>query len=83
MTTDAATRCSHCGQPPHPGICPTIKAIEYYENGMVKRVEYRTAADNYPPIVPLPATPQPAFPPWSPTWSGAALQTELDVSRGG
>jgi hypothetical protein len=34
-------QCGHCGQ--HHvtgGMCPRIKAIEYHENGMVKRVEY-------------------------------------------
>lgn len=37
--------CIHCGAGKHPGICPTIKAIEYHEDGTVKRVEYKCAAD--------------------------------------
>lgn len=32
--------CEHCGVG-HIGTCPRIKAIEYYENGSVKRVELR------------------------------------------
>lgn len=31
--------CEHCGNW-HQGKCPRIKAIEYHENGNVKRVEY-------------------------------------------
>ena len=31
--------CGHCGCY-HSGPCPRIKAIEYYENGTIKRVEY-------------------------------------------
>jgi len=31
--------CGHCGYG-HSGTCPRIKAIEYYANGTVKRVEY-------------------------------------------
>lgn len=31
----------HCGMT-HTGVgqCPRVKAVEYYENGMVRRVEY-------------------------------------------
>lgn len=40
-------KCEHCGSVvEHPGVCPTIKAIEYYEfHGGIKRVEYKCAAD--------------------------------------
>lgn len=31
--------CNHCGNI-HTGRCPHVKAIEYYENGAVKRIEY-------------------------------------------
>lgn len=31
--------CQHCGMI-HGAICPRIAAVEYYENGTVKRVEY-------------------------------------------
>lgn len=37
---NTANQCTHCGCY-HAGPCPRIKAIEYHENGMVKRVEYR------------------------------------------
>lgn len=33
-------QCDHCGQW-HQGQCPRIKAIEYHENGRIKRVEYK------------------------------------------
>lgn len=31
--------CSHCGMH-HAPPCPRVAAIEYYENGLIKRVEY-------------------------------------------
>lgn len=46
MSTSAVNpKCAYCGQMPHPGVCPTVKAIEYYADGTVKRVEFKTAAD--------------------------------------
>lgn len=32
--------CPHCGGS-HSGECHRIKAIEYHENGQIKRVEYK------------------------------------------
>lgn len=33
--------CMHCGMiHTMVGQCPKVKAVEYYENGMIKRVEY-------------------------------------------
>lgn len=34
-------KCGHCGNY-RTGHCPLIKAIEYFPNGMIKRVEYVT-----------------------------------------
>lgn len=49
--------CQHCGSVvAHQGKCPLVKAIEYFPNGMVKRVEYLTPADYYAPVVPAPPT---------------------------
>lgn len=45
-----APKCPYCGDFHHSGICPTIKAIEYFENGMVKHIEFKAAAD-YPQVV--------------------------------
>lgn len=46
LTTSATPTCMHCGSlTPHTGQCPKIKAVEYYENGTVKRVEYFTATE--------------------------------------
>ena len=40
------SRCEHCGSiAAHAGVCPTVKAVEYYANGKVKRVEYKCAPD--------------------------------------
>jgi len=34
--------CEWCGMiHVHGGMCPTIKAMEYYENGALKRVEFK------------------------------------------
>lgn len=41
-TSDASLKCQHCGAPLHDGTCPKISAIELYENGATKRVEYLT-----------------------------------------
>lgn len=35
---DSWTKCNHCGYI-HDGVCPKIKSIEYFENGMIKKVE--------------------------------------------
>ena len=48
-TSNAAPKCAYCGSFPHPGVCPTVKAIEYHQDGTVKRVEFKTPAD-YPPL---------------------------------
>lgn len=31
--------CKHCGNY-HDQVCPRIKSIEYFQNGLVKKVEY-------------------------------------------
>lgn len=35
-------KCPHCGyiHTPDGGLCPRVKAIEYYPDGSVKRVEF-------------------------------------------
>ena len=46
MSVVQPDKCGHCGfigRPP--GVCPTIKAIEYFPDGMVKRIEYKTNTD--------------------------------------
>jgi hypothetical protein len=48
MQTTAAIepdgKCRFCGKF-HGVQCPDVRAIEYYENGSIKRVEYKTAQD--------------------------------------
>jgi hypothetical protein len=40
---NAPRYCAHCGLH-HGPVCPRIKAIEYYPDGSVKRVEYLVPA---------------------------------------
>ena len=37
--TPFISNCPYCGVG-HVGTCPRVKAIEYFQNGMVKRVEF-------------------------------------------
>lgn len=39
--------CQHCGNV-HAGQCPRVKAVEYYRDGSVKRVEYHAPTDAIP-----------------------------------
>ena len=62
--------CEHCGATlPHAGKCPSVKAVEYYPNGRIKRVEYMIASDYAPsfpynqPYNPI-SPPQPVSPWW-------------------
>lgn len=49
-TANTIPKCQYCGSAfPHQGICPTVKAIEYYPDGTMKRVELKTAND-FPPL---------------------------------
>jgi hypothetical protein len=55
-------KCEYCGLAKHPAICPTVKAIEYFPSGKVKRVEFKCAPDYAYPTAsghPLPAPPAP------------------------
>lgn len=52
--TDATVKCPYCGQPSHLAVCPTVKAIEYFADGMIKRVEFKTPSDYAIPIFPNP-----------------------------
>lgn len=40
-------KCGHCGNY-HEGQCPKVSAIEYFPNGMVKRVEFFGDEDSRP-----------------------------------
>ena len=42
MSYGDTTHCVACGKI-HSGPCPRIKAIEYFENGVIRRVEYHEA----------------------------------------
>lgn len=39
FSAGGTTPCGHCGAF-HAGPCPRVKAVEYYPDGTVKRVEY-------------------------------------------
>lgn len=53
----------------HQGICGLIKAIEYFPDGSVKRVEFKSPVD-YPQAKPICTT----LPPWGPATSIASWQ---------
>ena len=42
-------KCRWCGVF-HGPLCPAVKAIEYFECGSIKRVEFKTAGDYAVPI---------------------------------
>lgn len=42
--------CPHCGNPKHAAVCPLVKAIEYFPDGTLKRVEYRCVSDYRAPL---------------------------------
>lgn len=44
-------QCGHCGMFHSSGACPRVKAIEYYPDGSIKRVEYHPPNADAPPIV--------------------------------
>lgn len=76
------TNCRFCGQS-HGLRCPSVKAIEYFEDGVtVKRVEFVTAADystsyaNPDPNRHLPSNPVP-WPYTSTTWGAGDKPSEL------
>ena len=39
MQTFVTNGCPHCGMG-HTGACPRVRAVEYYPDGQIKRVEY-------------------------------------------
>ena len=49
-STGGVGRCPYCGGY-HMGMCPMIEEIEYYPNGMVKRVKLREESVDYGPQV--------------------------------
>lgn len=68
MTTNVIN-CRFCGQD-HGLRCPSVKAVEYFENGHVKRVEFVTPADYLPfGVVRTPYDPNKIWP--VPTWGPA------------
>ena len=39
LTTEPQRSCQWCGRY-HPGRCPEVKSLEFFQNGMVKRIEF-------------------------------------------
>lgn len=59
----------------HQGTCPTVKAIEYFPDGTVKRVEFKCTSD-YMPIPAQIANPGLEQALWSQTmWRNAPCST--------
>mgnify|MGYP001594088586 CR=1 FL=1 len=81
MTTSVLEPCQWCGMSGHTGICPTIKAIEYFEDGQIKRVEFKVPADYMTPILPSPPLPiWPQNPPW---WGSVTYGPSTVTTTGG
>jgi len=40
------TTCQYCGMT-HKGTCPRIRAIEYHDNGTIKRIEFRSPFEGF------------------------------------
>ena len=59
------SKCGWCAGLHEGTVCPMVKAIEYHENGTLKRVEFKTPAD-YAPMQPQPYY-QP-YQPYQPSW---------------
>jgi len=53
MTTQI-TNCQFCGKD-HGKRCPDVRAIEYHENGVIRRVEFMTPRDYMPSLAPMPS----------------------------
>jgi len=81
-TSSAVQPCRYCGSTlPHPGICPSVKAIEYHPDGTVKRVEFHGPAPIqtvYWPQYPYPNYPQP-WPITSYSFAGEMAGAALSV----
>ena len=61
-------KCQWCGQM-HDVRCPFVRAIEYHEDGSIRRVEFMRPADyvmpaSVPPPQPVPVAPSPVMPYW-------------------
>lgn len=76
--------CQYCGKS-HGRRCPEVRAIEYYENGAVKRVEFMTVSDYMAPLRPMPTLTFSEPKPWThPTWGPATgCQFGSDLHRDG
>ncbi len=82
-TTTTITNCRFCGMS-HGMRCPSVKAIEYFEDGVtVKRVEFMSAADHYAPLSKL-MWPDPKGPSWSgvANYGSSALSNACDQDEG-
>lgn len=42
--------CPHCGMY-HQATCPRVKAIEYHNDGTVKRIEFHTPEYGFPSVI--------------------------------
>lgn len=76
--------CPHCGNA-HSGQCPRVKAIEYYPDGKIKRVEYKEDAPvpyadwTYRPYPWYPYPFMPTYPTWTSTTSGNTSEFDFTV----
>lgn len=73
MTISTLVPCEWCGAT-HQTKCPLVKAIEYHEDGRVKRVEFMTVADYTTPAAPC-SVPYPIIGSPSPLWPSPMAPT--------
>lgn len=82
-TADATEPCGYCGMC-HTTKCPMVRAIEYFEDGRIKRVEFITPL----PIGPLPIDigktqfGEPPYPITSLTGGSVSCETKRVMSWG-
>ena len=76
-TTYSVVICPHCGSNHNTNAqCPKIKAIEYHENGTIKRVEYFAPKD----YMPSRTIPNGVYPPYEITSSETHIWNQDDIT---
>lgn len=84
MTT-TISECRHCGKS-HGLRCPEVKALEYFESGELKRVEFMTPGDYLASVMAAPLSPYSSKPTCDGEWlpnpfPAGALHGAVDAHR--
>lgn len=62
MMIQMSLKCQWCAKE-HETVCPMVKAIEFFDTGAIKRVEFKSGFDYYVPPTP------PGWPPTQTPWT--------------